>query len=96
VTRPGPFGNPFPVKDHGHEEAVRLFAGWLHEPGQAALRERVRRELRGLDLACSCKPGQTCHADALLELANEAPDGRKSLTQVEAEGVLRAAGRESR
>jgi Domain of unknown function (DUF4326) len=27
--------------------------------------------LRGRDLACSCKPGQPCHADVLLRLANE-------------------------
>jgi hypothetical protein len=27
-------------------------------------------ELRGKDLACWCRPGQPCHADVLLELAN--------------------------
>lgn len=27
-------------------------------------------ELAGHDLACWCKPGQPCHADVLLELAN--------------------------
>ena len=27
-------------------------------------------ELRGKNLACWCKPGQPCHADALLEVAN--------------------------
>ena len=27
-------------------------------------------ELRGKDLACWCKPGEPCHADVLLELAN--------------------------
>jgi Domain of unknown function (DUF4326) len=30
--------------------------------------------LRGHDLACSCPLDQTCHADVLLELANEVPD----------------------
>lgn len=30
-------------------------------------------ELRGKDLACWCKPGEACHADVLLELANQ-PD----------------------
>lgn len=29
-------------------------------------------ELRGKDLACWCKPGDPCHADTLLELANPA------------------------
>lgn len=28
-------------------------------------------ELRGKDLACWCKEGQPCHADILLELANQ-------------------------
>ena len=26
--------------------------------------------LRGKDLACWCKPGEPCHADVLIELAN--------------------------
>ena len=26
--------------------------------------------LRGRDLACWCKPGDACHADVLLEVAN--------------------------
>ena len=30
----------------------------------------VRRELAGHDLACWCPPGQACHADPLLRLAN--------------------------
>jgi len=28
-------------------------------------------ELRGKNLACWCKPGEPCHADVLLELANK-------------------------
>jgi hypothetical protein len=31
----------------------------------------ARRELAGLDLVCRCAPGQPCHADVLLELANQ-------------------------
>lgn len=27
--------------------------------------------LRGMNLACWCKPGEPCHADTLLELANK-------------------------
>jgi hypothetical protein len=34
----------------------------------------VRRELRGRDLACWCKPGEPCHADELIWYANEQPD----------------------
>jgi hypothetical protein len=49
---------------------VELFRAWIHAPEQAGVRQRVRRELRGLDLACWCKPGWPCHADVLLEIAN--------------------------
>lgn len=31
----------------------------------------IKRELRGKDLACWCKPGEQCHADALIWYANE-------------------------
>jgi hypothetical protein len=31
----------------------------------------IRRELAGRDLLCWCPPGQPCHADVLLELANQ-------------------------
>lgn len=31
---------------------------------------RAPVELRGKNLACWCKPGQPCHADVLLEIAN--------------------------
>jgi hypothetical protein len=32
--------------------------------------EEIRRELRGRNLACWCRPGTPCHADFLVELAN--------------------------
>jgi len=38
--------------------------------GFAPTRHDARRELRGRDLACWCKPGEPCHADVLLEIAN--------------------------
>jgi hypothetical protein len=39
-------------------------------PAQLTTVEDIRRELRGHNLACWCKPGQACHADVLLEIAN--------------------------
>ena len=40
--------------------------------GLAALRHSLHpHELRGKDLACWCAEGQPCHADILLELANQ-------------------------
>ncbi|WPB58599.1 DUF4326 domain-containing protein [Xylophilus sp. GOD-11R] len=35
----------------------------------------IRRELRGKNLACWCKAGTPCHADVLIELANEEQKG---------------------
>jgi Domain of unknown function (DUF4326) len=31
----------------------------------------IRKELRGKNLACWCKPGTPCHADVLLKIANK-------------------------
>ena len=39
-------------------------------PKQLTTIEDVISELRGKNLACWCEPGQPCHADVLLELAN--------------------------
>lgn len=38
--------------------------------GEAPAKEDVRAVLRGKNLACWCKPGEPCHADVLLEIAN--------------------------
>lgn len=32
--------------------------------------EQIRAALRGKNLACWCRPGEPCHADVLLEIAN--------------------------
>lgn len=81
--RPGPFGNPFLVSEHGPDGAVALYWAWLAEPAQAPLVEHVRRELRGRDLACWCPlvgpdwrwldPPPPCHVDVLLDVARGEP-----------------------
>lgn len=53
--------------DHA-QTVVDAYCWWLHEQPLLML---SLPELAGRDLACWCKPGQPCHADALLELANE-------------------------
>jgi hypothetical protein len=35
------------------------------------LRARIKRELRGKNLACWCEPGAPCHADVLMKVANQ-------------------------
>lgn len=62
---------------------VEAFRVWLTSPhwrenwdGPVAEAARVKMHeqlpsLRGKNLACWCKPGSPCHADVLLELANQ-------------------------
>ncbi len=69
VGRPSPWGNPFEIgKDGTRTEVIELFKQRaLQTPEFVA---EVRSKLRGQDLACWCAPA-ACHADFLLELANE-------------------------
>lgn len=77
VDRSSVFGNPFVIME-GVTDAtfvVAAFRRWLagEDPSfparRAALLHRLP-ELRGKDLACWCRPGEPCHADVLLEVAN--------------------------
>ena|ERR1700761_573522 len=71
VARPSKWGNPYLVAEHGRDEAVRLYREHLGRHPE--LIAAARAELSGRDLACWCGPGQACHGDVLLELANR-PD----------------------
>jgi hypothetical protein len=82
VGRPTPYGNLYRVGDglcSTADDAVAFYRQWI-ETGENYVNDTpppdiadIRRELRGRDLACWCAPGQLCHADVLLEIAN-APD----------------------
>jgi hypothetical protein len=65
VTRPGRWGNPYKVNDHGLERSLTLYRE--HLTAHPELVERARRDLAGRDLACWCPLDQPCHADILLE-----------------------------
>lgn len=85
VDRSTKWGNPWaagktafdgrsPIDNEG---AVGMFRDMLDDPGKRDCADYPEdddliRELRGKNLACWCKPGQPCHADVLLELANPA------------------------
>ncbi len=56
-------GDPVKCKDAAH--AVRMFRLYVAVIGLDMTR------LRGKNLACWCKPGDPCHADVLLEIANK-------------------------
>lgn len=83
VDRTTRWGNPFRVGDRvqsdpsqpvavcfSQEQAVQAFADFCAHQIGARFVESIKAELRGKNLACWCKPGQPCHADVLLELAN--------------------------
>ena len=68
VGRPSKWGNPFVVgRDGSREEVVRKYSEWLFR--NVELLGQVH-ELRGKNIVCWCAP-HACHADVLLELANE-------------------------
>lgn len=86
VARPSLFGNPFlvhPDQTPGRKwgggsfsvptaaDAVACFREMLSQPGERADAMRAAfPELLGKNVACWCKPGDPCHADVLLEVAN--------------------------
>lgn len=87
VGRPSKWGNPWKVSEMGdiapYAMAMQNYWGWLLgyvkppelESKRVWIREHLH-ELRGKNLACWCGEGMLCHADVLLELANqtEAPE----------------------
>ena len=83
VDRCTQWGNPHRVglcpvcgADHTAEEAVAEYRAWLVDPfGGADIAKRATRILRGKNLACWCPMDQPCHADVLLEWANEKVEG---------------------
>lgn len=95
VTRPTRFGNPFRVglyRNYTADDALRDYRKWLERDptirsaenvfGQPPTPAEIVRALRGKNLACWCKPGEPCHADVLLEIANRAaPDRRRARTE---------------
>lgn len=72
VGRPSKWGNPFPVRYGGasREEVIRRYKTWLLETPAGKELQKDLHELRGKDLVCWCAP-QKCHADILVEIANE-------------------------
>lgn len=85
IGRPSIWGNPFSHKKDSMaafrsetaKDAVAAYDEWIHHKNQKGLLGRVRIELKGMTLACWCKPakgsddGSPCHGDVLLRIANE-------------------------
>ncbi len=69
IGRGTPWGNTFVIGEDGDRDEVcdKYEAKVERTPGMKA---RIRQELKGRDLVCSCKP-KRCHGDYLLKVANQ-------------------------
>ena len=70
VGRPTKWGNPYSAAEQPSSN-VEFYFNDLDEGMLPFTREDIRTELRGKNLACWCPLDQACHADVLLEIANE-------------------------
>lgn len=61
-------GNGIYIETEGKSEPIAV-SPRIAAPAPPSI-ERIKAELRGRNLACWCPPGQPCHADVLLEIAN--------------------------
>lgn len=69
VGAPTKWGNPFVVgRDGNQEECVEMYKAYIVTHPWIA--DMAKKELKGKNLECWCSP-KPCHADVLLELANE-------------------------
>lgn len=77
VGRPSKWGNPFKIgKDGTREEVIQKYRSRIFNILQSA-DSHYLDELKGKDLVCWCSP-LPCHADILLELANQEEEKRKT------------------
>lgn len=71
-------------KDKGLEQIIKLYGDWFggnlpdenyinHEIVRPSTfdMDEIKRELKGKDLVCWCPLDKPCHADLLIEIANE-------------------------
>lgn len=87
VTRPGIFGNPFTIQQmqeagfsNPRKMSIHAFREWLkEEPNEWNIQYPEKRKkllenlhrLRNKNLACFCAQDEECHADVLLEAAQQ-------------------------
>jgi hypothetical protein len=77
VGRPTPLGNPRKASnERGRTVIINMYRQWLSDiienyPIAGEPARKMLRRIRGFDLACWCPLNQPCHADILLEIANQ-------------------------
>lgn len=62
----------YPTREAAAKDAVMCYNFWLlpYSSDGGGMMECLINELKGKNLSCWCKEGETCHADLLLKLAN--------------------------
>ena len=73
VGRPTKYGNPFSAQRYGRSGCVKVYREYLENGkfNNPIKFEEWIAPLRGKNLCCWCPLDSPCHADVLLELANE-------------------------
>jgi hypothetical protein len=70
VSRPSKWGNPYHIgADGNRDQVLKKYREYL--AANPSLVEDAKKELRGKNLACWCKPSEDCHADILVKIANK-------------------------
>lgn len=71
VGHPTRWGNPFNWREIAVQPGYETQKENDIDPARRKWILNHLDELRGKDLACWCKPGEPCHADVLLRMANK-------------------------
>jgi len=71
VGRGSKWGNPFVIGEHGsREEVIELYKKYIQIGLDAGGLDWNLKDLKGKNISCFCKQDEACHADYLLEVAN--------------------------
>ena len=92
VDRTTRWGNPFRAgqwRDYTAADAVRHFEQWMRgDMSMSSVGEPPDLAgLRGKNLACWCTPGEPCHADVLLKMANAEPNAKIICASMASDGA---------
>jgi len=72
VDRSTKYGNPFKLDEFSREDSLRLYKiylDWVVDKKKLL----SLKELKGFNLACSCKLDENCHVDILLDKIKNTP-----------------------
>ena len=69
IGRPGPFGNPFIIGQHGNrDDVIKMYEKWARQ--QPVLLDLIKALPEDAVLGCWCAP-QRCHGEVIMKLWKE-------------------------